>query len=95
MNYQKGDKKDKKVVLYALSTCVWCRKTKELLNKLKIDYYYCDVDLVKNEEKEKIISQLKKINPSLSFPTLLIDEEVIVGYDEEKIKKKLSNENKN
>jgi len=95
MEHQKGNKKDKKVVLYALSTCVWCRKTKELLNKLKIDYYYCDVDLVKNEEKEKIIAQLKKINPSLSFPTLLIDEEVIVGYDEEKIKKKLSNENKN
>jgi glutaredoxin len=94
MIHQKGDIKNKRVVLYALSTCVWCRKTKELLNKLKIDYYYCDVDLLKNEEKEKTIAQLKKLNPSLSFPTLLIDEEVIVGYDEEKIIRKLSYENK-
>lgn len=83
-------KKNKKITLYALSTCVWCRKTKNLLNQLKIEYQCYDVDLLKGEEKEKIISEMKKYNPKLSFPTLVIDENlVIIGYDEEKIKKEL------
>jgi len=31
-----GSKKTKPVKLYALSTCGWCRKTKDLLNKHKV-----------------------------------------------------------
>ncbi|MEO0086677.1 MAG: glutaredoxin family protein [candidate division WOR-3 bacterium] len=86
-----ADKNKKKVILYALSTCVWCRKTKNLLSQLKIDYQCFDVDLLKSEEKEKVISEMKKYNPQLSFPTLVIDEDlVIIGYDEEKIKKELT-----
>ncbi|MDD5660242.1 MAG: glutaredoxin domain-containing protein [Actinomycetota bacterium] len=38
-------KQNKKVMLYALSTCIWCRKTKMLLDELGIAYDYMDVDL--------------------------------------------------
>jgi|GEM_PF-3996188 len=34
------------VLLYALSTCGWCRKTKALLKELGVQYRYVDVDLV-------------------------------------------------
>jgi len=30
------------IMLYALSTCPWCRKTKQLLSDLGVDYYYVD-----------------------------------------------------
>ncbi len=41
-----------KVVLYALSTCMWCKKTKKLLNELAVDYYYVDVDLLPSDQIE-------------------------------------------
>ena len=44
MNHVEGTDKGR-VVLYALSTCQWCRKVKDLLKELGIDFYYIDVDL--------------------------------------------------
>jgi glutaredoxin len=83
--------KDKgKIVLYALSTCVWCKKVKKLLKKLGVKYSYIFVDELKGKEKEKIIKQLEKWNPRCSFPTVVINnEKCIVGYKEDEIKEAL------
>ncbi len=76
-----------KILLYALSTCVWCKKTKRFLNNLGIDYSYIDVDLLEEKEKEKIKKEVKRWNPQCSYPTLVInDDKCIVGYKKEKIK---------
>ncbi len=88
MKHSKGIDKGK-VILYALSTCQWCRKTKDLLRDLNIDYYYVDVDLADNEKQKELVEEIKKFNPSCSFPTLVIeDKDCIIGFDEEKIKEK-------
>jgi len=83
--------KDKgKLMLYALSTCVWCKKTKRLLNQLGVDYYFIDVDLLGKEEKDKVIEEVKKYNPVATFPTMVIgDDKVIRGYKPEEIRKEL------
>lgn len=74
------------IMLYALSTCGWCRKTKRLLNNLGVEYYYVDVDLLKKEEKDEAMKIVKLHNPQGSFPTVVIDEKkCIVGYDEDRI----------
>ncbi|MEE8597029.1 MAG: glutaredoxin family protein [bacterium] len=79
-----------KIMLYALSTCVWCKKTKKLLNNLGVDYYYIDVDLLEEEEKEKAKKEIMRFNPSCSFPTTVINnEKCIVGYKEQEIKEAL------
>ena len=79
-----------KIVLYALSTCVWCKKTKELLEELNVDFYFTDVDLLDIGEKEKTKEEIKKSNPSCSFPSLVIDNKFcIVGYDEKKVREAL------
>jgi len=79
-----------KVLLYALSTCGWCKKTKDLLNKLGVEYSYIFVDLVEENEKDDLMEDLIKCNPRRSFPTIVInDEECIVGYKEDEIKKAL------
>ncbi|MGB7060973.1 MAG: glutaredoxin family protein [Candidatus Zixiibacteriota bacterium] len=76
-----------KVVLFALSTCGWCKKTKKLLNDLGVAYSYVDVDQVEEDEKTETVEQLKKWNPRSSFPTLVIDDErCIVGFKEDEIK---------
>lgn len=79
-----------RIVLYALSTCPWCRKVKGLLNERGIEYYFSDVDLLSGQEKEEAVKVVKKWNPNASFPTLIIDDKkVIVGFQEDKIKGEL------
>jgi glutaredoxin-like protein NrdH len=91
VKHVEGDEKGK-IMLYAISTCVWCKKTKKLLNSLNIDYHYVDVDLLDEEDQGKAESEIKKWNPSGSFPTIVInDEDCVVGYDEEEIRSKISN----
>lgn len=79
------------IILYAISTCGWCRKTKELLNSLGLEYRYIDIDLLQGEEKEKAMDELRKHNPMCTAPTIVVNnKECIIGFDEEKIKKVLS-----
>ena len=86
-------KKVGKIMLYALSTCVWCKKVKKLLNSLNVDYCYIDVDLLGEEERGKAEEEMEKWNPLVSFPTIVVnDKESINGYDEEEIRSKITNE---
>jgi glutaredoxin-like protein NrdH len=79
-----------KVVLYALSTCIWCKKARHLLDELKIDYYYTYVDLLENDDNTRVKDEMKQWNPRCSFPTLVINnEKCIIGFDEEKIMQEL------
>jgi glutaredoxin-like protein NrdH len=76
----------KKIIrLYSLSTCPVCKATKKLLKKCEVQYEYTDLDLLDIEGKKAMIEEVKIFNPAFSFPTLVIDEEVIVGYKEKKI----------
>jgi glutaredoxin len=69
------------VLLFALSTCPWCRKTKELLNSLGVEYRYIDVDLATGEERDEAVAAVKKWNPPMSLPILVIDNErAIIGF---------------
>jgi glutaredoxin len=79
-----------KINLYALSTCIWCKKTKELLDKMGVEYYYEYVDLLQGDEKERALREIRRWNPDSNFPTLVInDQKCIVGFDEDKIKETL------
>ena len=78
-----------KIILYALSTCIWCGKTKKLLNDLNVSYDFVDVDLLDYEDQQEVLKEIKKHNPAGGFPTMVInDEDCIVGFDESKIKEK-------
>lgn len=79
-----------KVMLYALSTCGWCRKTKQLLSDLGVAYDYVYVDLLTGKEREEAISTIQKWNPDRSFPTLVLnDNKCIVGFKEDDIRESL------
>ena len=86
MQHVEGQNKGK-LVLFALSTCGWCKKTRALIEDLDADYEYVYVDLLKGEEREEVVTMVKKWNPQLSFPTLVInDDKTIVGFKEEEIR---------
>ncbi|OGS40614.1 MAG: NrdH-redoxin [Euryarchaeota archaeon RBG_13_31_8] len=79
-----------KIMLYALSTCGWCHKTKELLNDLGVEYYYIFVDQLEDSEKEQQMREVSKYNHHRSFPTLVINnDKCIVGFKEDEIKEAL------
>jgi glutaredoxin-like protein NrdH len=83
-------KKTKNIVIYALSTCPWCRKTKNLLNELGVEYYFTDVDLASDKEKQELLNTIRKWNPAISFPTIVIDDKkCIVGFKENEIREAL------
>jgi glutaredoxin-like protein NrdH len=82
----KGENMDQpKVFLYALSTCGHCRNTKKLLDSRNVQYDFVDVDLLPRDEMSKIIEDVRKVNPQVAFPTLIIGDKVIVGYREVEI----------
>ena len=83
-------RKSGNVMLYALSTCGWCRKTKELLDDLGVEYDYEYVDQLQGDEREAAIREVTRWNPSCSFPTVVIDnKKCIIGYKENEIREAL------
>ncbi len=87
----KGRKKGE-VTLFALSTCAWCKKTRDLLDQLGVEYSYIYVDLlIDAAEKAQAMKELERWNPSCSFPTLVINDKCIVGFKDDAIKEALKN----
>jgi glutaredoxin len=83
-------KKKGKVMLYALSTCGWCAKTKDFLRSLGVEFDYVYVDMLDGKEQDDAMNEVERWNPRGSFPTLVIrDEKGIVGFREEEIREAL------
>ena len=79
-----------KVFVYALSTCVWCKRTKRLLKELGVRYSYVDVDTLDSDEQKATKDTVRRWNPKCSFPTVIVNEgECIVGHNEKKLKEAL------
>jgi glutaredoxin len=78
------------VKLYALSTCGWCRKTKNLLDDNDIAYDLVYVDQLSKEEKEEALVEVRKWNPRSSFPTVVIDDkDAVAGFKEARLRELL------
>ena len=78
------------IKMFTLSTCIWCKRTKQFLADLGVEYQYIDVDLLSIEEKEATMDELKRWNERCSFPTLVINEDkCIIGFREGEIKEAL------
>lgn len=79
----------KKVVLYALSTCPWCRKTKQFLKDKGVPFEFIDYDLAKEDVQANIEKEIQESGSSLAFPYVKIDGDVVVGYDPQRLAKLL------
>lgn len=78
-----------KVKLYTLSTCSHCKAAKKLLSDLGVEYEYTDVDLVPPDRKSEVLAEVRRFNPTVSFPTIIIGDTVIVGNKEHEIRRAL------
>ncbi len=82
-----GKNNKHRVLMYAISTCGWCKRAKKFLIDNNIEYEYVDVDLCSKEEREKIRSDILSRGGRLSFPTIIVDDRILItGFQEDKIR---------
>ena len=85
-----GKNNKHRVLLYALSTCGWCKKGKQLLRDNNIEFEYVDVDLCNDEDYEWIREDILNRGGRFSFPTIIIDDKILItGLKEDKIRETL------
>jgi glutaredoxin-like protein NrdH len=85
-----GSKKDHDLVLYALSTCGWCKKARVFLGDNDVAYRFVYVDLLEGDELNEVSSEVARLNPQKTFPTLVIDDEdVVIGFNDSTYGEKL------
>ena len=57
-----------------------------MLTDLKIEHEAVDADMLVDDERTALVDELRQINPSCSFPTVRVDETVIIGFKVQEIK---------
>ena len=77
------------VKMYTLSTCHHCKAAKKFMAKCGVEFDFTDIDLLTGADREAALAEVRRLNPECSFPTIVIGDKVIVGNNEEKIRKAL------
>ncbi len=73
--------------LYALSTCPYCRMTKRYLDEHAITYDLIEVDLLDGDTADEAtpkgaaVAEVKRLSGGTSFPVLVADDQVVVGFN--------------
>jgi glutaredoxin len=78
-----------RVFMYTLSTCPWCRKTKKFFADNSIPFEYVDYDLQSAERQLEIEREMKSRGERMSFPWVLIGEDLVVGWNPERFEELL------
>ncbi len=69
-----------RITLYALQTCGLCKDTKNLLQAQRIVFRTVYVDMLVGETRNDTLRFLRRVNPSVSFPTVVVGDKTIVGF---------------
>lgn len=73
------------IVIFTLSTCMWCKKCKRFLDDRKIKYRYIDIDKIDREDKSKILDYLRsEYEERISYPFLVCNKGHVAGYNPNK-----------
>jgi len=71
---------NKKIKVYGVPTCPFCKKAKEFFKGKGFDFEDVDVSLSQDLAKEMI-----EKSGQMSVPVIEIDGEIIIGFDRERI----------
>jgi glutaredoxin len=69
----------KKVSMYTLSTCPWCRKTKKFFTDHRIPFEFTDFDLADEATQDKIMREMDAEGAN-GFPFVRIGDQVVEGW---------------
>jgi len=71
----------KSIKVYSTPTCPWCIRVKNFLRDNKIDFQNFDV-----ASDQLAADEMVKKSGQMGVPVIDIDGQIIVGFDQEKIK---------
>ncbi len=74
---------------YTLSTCAFCWAFKQFMAQHDIPFDFVDVDLLVGGEREAVISEAQKLCPGCGYPIIVINGEVVRGFDEPRLREVL------
>jgi glutaredoxin len=63
--------------------------TKEFLNDNNVDFEYVDVDLLTGDKRSEVLREVFRLTGAYSFPVVVVGDNVIVGFNKEKLQKVL------
>lgn len=69
----------KKVFIYSLSTCPWCRKAKKYFDERHVAYDSLEYDRVSSDEQARVEREMRDMEVG-GFPVVKIGRDVVVGY---------------
>ncbi len=69
----------KKVSMYTLSTCPWCRKTKKYFTEHNVPFEFVDYDLADAPTQDQIMRELEAAGAN-GFPFVRIGDRIVEGY---------------
>ena len=69
------------VMMYTLSTCPWCRKTKQLFADRGVPFEFLDVDKLGRTERKEARDRIVELTGSLQYPVVIINGTVVQGYN--------------
>ena len=82
-----GEKSEHRVLMYAISTCMWCKRAKKFLKDHNVEYTYVDVDLCTLEDRETIRREILSRGGRLVYPVIIVDDRVLInGFRTDKIR---------
>jgi glutaredoxin-like YruB-family protein len=76
---------NKNIRVFSTPTCVYCIVLKKWLDEKGVSYN--EVDVSQDEEAQK---EMVQKTGQMGVPVIMIDEEVVVGFDKERIAKILN-----
>jgi len=79
-SYREAVMADKAITIYSTPTCPYCKRTKSYLDEKNLEYTDYDVSADKEKAKEMI-----EKSGQMGVPVILIDDELIVGFNQGKI----------
>jgi glutaredoxin len=69
------------IKVFALSTCPYCKQARAYLSDNGVDFDVVEVDLLEGQPRADAIDEVKRLSGGTSFPVIVGDGQVIVGFD--------------
>ena len=73
-----------KVTIYSAEWCPWCQKAKQFLQEHNVEFEEKDV-----ERNPKAVNEMIHKSGQTGIPVIDVEGNIVVGYDEEKLRKLL------
>lgn len=74
------------VKVFALSTCPYCRMSRAFLDENRVPFDVVEVDKLEGQERADAIEEVKRVSGGTSFPVIIVDDQVIVGFNKPRLK---------